>query len=74
MVNELNDYSSKAFFIFSGIFKLLWHLFTIYLEWLVIFLKRNYNFVAMFILLFGFVRVFRSDIVPLIQYIRKFDK
>jgi hypothetical protein len=74
MVNELNDYSSKAFFIFSGIFKLLWHLFTIYFEWLVIFLKRNYNFVAMFVLLFGFVRVFRSDILPLIQYIRKLDQ
>jgi hypothetical protein len=73
MVETLNNYSSKAFFIL-GIFKLLWHLFTIYFEWLVIFLKRNYNFVAMFVLLFGFVRVFRSDILPLIQYIRKLDQ
>ncbi|CAJ2670710.1 unnamed protein product [Trifolium pratense] len=73
MVAKLNNYSSKSFFIL-GIFKLLWHLFTIRLEWFVKFLKRNYNFVAMLILLFGFVRVFRSDLLPLIQYIRKLDE
>jgi hypothetical protein len=69
MVNELNDYSSKPFF--SGFFKLLCHLLMIRLEWLVKFLKRNYNFVAVFILIFGYVRFFRSDIVPLIKYIGK---
>ncbi|GAU27468.1 hypothetical protein TSUD_161540 [Trifolium subterraneum] len=44
MVDELNNYS-EAFFVLR-ILKILWHLFKFLLEWLVNFLKQDYNFVA----------------------------
>ncbi|KAK2361065.1 UPF0481 protein [Trifolium repens] len=54
MVRELNNYS-KAFFILR-ILKILWHLFKFRLEWLVKFLKQNYNFVAALVAVLSLVQ------------------
>ncbi|CAJ2670712.1 unnamed protein product [Trifolium pratense] len=54
MVDELNNYS-KGFFVLR-ILKILWHLFKFRLEWLVNFLKQNYNFVAALVAVLSLVQ------------------
>jgi hypothetical protein len=54
MVHELNNYS-EAFFVLR-ILKILWHLFKFRLEWLVKFLKQNYNFVAALVAVLSLVQ------------------
>ncbi|AES79501.1 hypothetical protein MtrunA17_Chr7g0242181 [Medicago truncatula] len=54
MVDELNNYS-EAFFILK-IFKIFRHLCMYHLEWVVNFLKQNYNFVAALVALLSVVQ------------------
>ncbi|AES79494.1 hypothetical protein MtrunA17_Chr7g0242151 [Medicago truncatula] len=54
LVDDLNNYSG-AFFIIR-ILKILWHESTYCLEWLIKFLKQNYNFVAALLAILSIVK------------------